>query len=33
MEYQKHIEKYIKEKNEDWISRYRPKKLESKWIL
>ena len=33
MEYRKHIEKYIEEKNEDWISRYRPRKLENKWIL
>jgi hypothetical protein len=33
MEYQKHIEKYIEEKNEDWIRRYRPRKLENKWIL
>ena len=32
-EYRKHIEKYIEEKNEDWISRYRPRKLENKWIL
>jgi len=32
-EYQKHIEKYIEEKNEDWIRRYRPRKLENKWIL
>lgn len=33
MEYRKHIEKYMKEKNEDWIARYRPRKLENKWIL
>jgi hypothetical protein len=32
-EYTRHIEKYIKEKNEDWIERYKPRKLENKWIL
>jgi hypothetical protein len=32
-EYQRHIDKYIKEKNEDWLDRYRPRKLENKWIL
>lgn len=32
-EYKKHIEKYIQEKNEDWLARYRPRKLENKWIL
>jgi hypothetical protein len=32
-EYKKHIEKYIEEKNEDWLARYRPRKLENKWIL
>jgi len=32
-EYRKHIEKYIEEKNEDWMRRYRPRKLENKWIL
>ena len=32
-EYKKHIEKYIQEKNEDWIRKYRPRKLEHKWIL
>jgi len=32
-EYKKHIEKYIQEKNEDWIRKYRPQKLEHKWIL
>jgi hypothetical protein len=32
-EYKKHIEKYIEEKNEDWIRKYRPRKLENKWIL
>jgi len=32
-EYTRHIEKYIEEKNEDWIRKYRPRKLENKWIL
>jgi len=32
-EYKKHIEKYIEEKNEDWIRKYRPRRLENKWIL
>jgi len=32
-EYKKHIEKYIQEKNEDWIRKYRPRKLDNKWIL
>jgi hypothetical protein len=32
-EYTRHIEKYIKEKNEDWIERYKPRKLENKWVL
>ena len=32
-EYKKHIERYVGEKNEDWIQRYRPRKLENKWIL
>ena len=32
-EYTRHIEKYIEENNEDWIRRYRPRKLENKWIL
>ena len=32
-EYKKHIEKYIEEKNEEWMKRYRPKKLDNKWIL
>jgi hypothetical protein len=31
--YTQHIDKYIKEKNEDWLDRYRPRKLENKWIL
>ena len=31
--YTRHIDKYIKEKNEDWLDRYRPRKLENKWIL
>jgi hypothetical protein len=32
-EYKKHIEKYIEEKNKDWIRKYRPLRLENKWIL
>jgi hypothetical protein len=32
-EYMRHIDKYIKEKNEDWLDRYRPRKLENRWIL
>ena len=32
-EYKRHIDKYIKDKNEDWLDRYRPRKLENKWIL
>ena len=32
-EYTRHIEKYMEEKNEDWIRKYRPRKLENKWIL
>jgi len=32
-EYKSYVEKYIEEKNEDWVRRYRPKKLENKWIL
>ena len=31
--YKKLHEKYIEEKNEDWIRRYKPQKLENKWIL
>ena len=31
--YTRHIDKYIKEKNEDWLDRYRPRKLENKWIF
>jgi len=31
--YTRHIDKYIKEKNEDWLDRYRPLKLKNKWIL
>ena len=31
--YTRHIDKYIKEKNEDWLDRYRPRKLENRWIL
>lgn len=32
-EYKKHIERYVGEKNEDWIRRYRPRKLDNKWVL
>jgi hypothetical protein len=32
-EYIRHIEKYIMEKNEEWIKKYKPRKLEHKWIL
>jgi len=32
-EYLKHINKYIAEKNEDWIQLYRPRKLEKKRML
>jgi hypothetical protein len=32
-EYEKHIEKYIEEKNDDWIKKYNPKILDYKWIL
>ena len=32
-DYQKHIENYIEEKNEDWVKRYKPRKMDRKWIL
>jgi hypothetical protein len=32
-DYQKHIENYIEEKNEDWMKRYKPRKMDRKWIL
>jgi hypothetical protein len=32
-DYKRHIEGYIAEKNEDWLQRYKPKKLEYKKIL
>ena len=32
-DYQKHIENYIKEKNEDWIRKYKPMRLDRKFVL
>jgi MoaA/NifB/PqqE/SkfB family radical SAM enzyme len=32
-DYQKHIEDYISEKNEDWIKKYKPRRIDKKWIL
>lgn len=32
-EYKRHIEKYIQEKNEDWLRTYKPRRLEHKWVL
>ena len=32
-DYQKNIENYIEEKNEDWVKRYKPRKMDRKWIL
>ena len=32
-DYKKHIESYMKEKNEDWIRKYKPIRLEKKFIL
>ena len=32
-DYQKHIENYIEEKNEDWVKRYKPRKMDRKFIL
>jgi len=32
-DYKKHIEKYIREKNEDWIRKYKPRKIDNKSIL
>ena len=31
--YKKHIEDYISEKNEDWIKKYKPRRIDKKWIL
>jgi hypothetical protein len=32
-DYQKHIESYMEEKNNDWIRKYKPIRLEKKFIL
>ena len=32
-DYQRHIEDYISEKNEDWIRKYKPRRIDKKWIL
>ena len=32
-DYKKHIESYMKEKNEDWIRKYKVMKLDKKFIL
>ena len=32
-DYQKHIENYIKEKNEDWVRKYKPMRLDRKFVL
>ena len=32
-DYQKNIENYIEEKNEDWVKRYKPRKMDRKFIL
>jgi hypothetical protein len=32
-EYQKHIESYMKEKNEDWVRRYKVMRVDNKFIL
>jgi hypothetical protein len=32
-EYQKHIESYMKEKNDDWVRRYKVMMLDNKFIL
>ena len=32
-DYQKHIEDYVKEKNEDWIKKYKPKRIDNKFVL
>jgi len=32
-DYQKHIESYVSEKNEDWIRKYKPRRIDNKWIL
>ena len=32
-EYKKHIESYMEEKNDDWVRKYKPKRLEKKFIL
>jgi hypothetical protein len=32
-DYQKHIESYVSEKNEDWIRKYKPRRIDNKWVL
>jgi hypothetical protein len=32
-DYQKHIENYMEEKNDDWVRKYKPMRLEKKFIL
>ena len=32
-EYKKHIESYMTEKHDDWISEYKPKRLDEKFVL
>ena len=32
-DYQKHIESYMEEKNDDWVRKYKPIRLEKKFIL
>ncbi len=32
-EYKKHIESYMEEKNNDWVRKYKPIRLEKKFIL
>ena len=32
-DYQKHIETYMEEKNDDWVRKYNPIRLEKKFIL
>ena len=32
-DYKKHIESYVSEKNEDWIRKYKPRRIDNKWVL
>jgi len=32
-DYEKHIESYMKEKNEDWIKKYKPKRINKEFVL